>query len=129
MPNKGTKRKIRSFRGTLNSKRNFNFKKILLLRCIHHSKSNLIRNMDHTRISGTECLTDNLFVKHESASYDHLTEACDNNDMIITIQGNILVYIMQYLHKAIHTLYTQNLGDGNRKYIHLYRATGPCSYT
>ena len=30
------------------------YKKRLLLRCIHHFKSNLINNMDHMRISGTE---------------------------------------------------------------------------
>ena len=30
------------------------FKKRLLLRCIHHFKSDLINNMDHMRISGTE---------------------------------------------------------------------------
>ena len=29
-------------------------KKRLLLRCIHHFKSDLINNMDHIRISGTE---------------------------------------------------------------------------
>ena len=29
-------------------------KKILLLRCIHHFKSDLINDMDHMRISGTE---------------------------------------------------------------------------
>ena len=28
--------------------------KRLLLRCIHHFKSDLINNMDHMRISGTE---------------------------------------------------------------------------
>ena len=31
-----------------------NYKKRLLLRCIHHFKSDLINNMDHMRISGTE---------------------------------------------------------------------------
>ena len=30
------------------------YKKRLLLRCIHHFKSDLIINMDHMRISGTE---------------------------------------------------------------------------
>ena len=30
------------------------YKKRFLLRCIHHFKSNLINNMDHMRISGTE---------------------------------------------------------------------------
>ena len=30
-----------------------NLKKILLLRCIHYFKSDLINNMDHMRISGT----------------------------------------------------------------------------
>ena len=30
------------------------YKKRLLLRCIHHFKSDLINNMDHIRISGTE---------------------------------------------------------------------------
>ena len=30
------------------------YKKRLLLRCIHHLKSDLINNMDHMRISGTE---------------------------------------------------------------------------
>ena len=30
------------------------YKKKLLLRCIHHFKSDLIYNMDHMRISGTE---------------------------------------------------------------------------
>ena len=30
------------------------YKKSLLLRCIHHFKSDLINNMDHMRISGTE---------------------------------------------------------------------------
>ena len=29
------------------------YKKILLLRCIHHFKSDLINNMDRIRISGT----------------------------------------------------------------------------
>ena len=29
-------------------------KTILLLRCMHHFKSDLINNMDHMRISGTE---------------------------------------------------------------------------
>ena len=32
------------------------FKKRLLLRCIHHFKSDLINNMDHMRISGDEPL-------------------------------------------------------------------------
>ena len=32
----------------------FKYKKRLLLRCIHHFKSDLINNMDHMRISGTE---------------------------------------------------------------------------
>ena len=32
----------------------FKYKKRLLLRCIHHSKSDLINNMDHMRISGTK---------------------------------------------------------------------------
>ena len=31
-----------------------NYKKRLLLRCIHHFKSDLIYNMDHMRISGNE---------------------------------------------------------------------------
>ena len=31
-----------------------NIKKRLLLRCIHHFKSDLIYNLDHMRISGTE---------------------------------------------------------------------------
>ena len=31
-----------------------NIKKRLLIRCIHHFKSDLINNMDHMRISGTE---------------------------------------------------------------------------
>ena len=31
-------------------------KKRLLLRCIHHFKSDLINDMDHMRISGTESL-------------------------------------------------------------------------
>ena len=36
-------------------KNNFNKKKRLVLRCIHHFKSDLIDdNMDHMRISGTE---------------------------------------------------------------------------
>ena len=30
------------------------YKKKLLLRCIHHFNSDLIYNMDHMRISGTE---------------------------------------------------------------------------
>ena len=30
------------------------YKKRLLLRCIHHFKSDLINNMDHMHISGTE---------------------------------------------------------------------------
>ena len=30
------------------------YKKRLLIRCIHHYKSDLINNMDHMRISGTE---------------------------------------------------------------------------
>ena len=30
------------------------YKKRLLLRCIHHFKSDIINNMDHMRISGTE---------------------------------------------------------------------------
>ena len=30
------------------------YKKSLLLRCIHHFKSDRINNMDHMRISGTE---------------------------------------------------------------------------
>ena len=30
------------------------YKKILLLRCIHHFKSDFISNMDHMRISGNE---------------------------------------------------------------------------
>ena len=30
------------------------YKKRLLLRCIHHSKSDFINNMDHMRISDTE---------------------------------------------------------------------------
>ena len=30
------------------------YKKRLLLRCIHHFKSDLVNNMDHMRISGTE---------------------------------------------------------------------------
>ena len=34
---------------------NYNkYEKRLLLRCIHHFKSDLINNMDHMRISGTE---------------------------------------------------------------------------
>ena len=32
----------------------FKFQKSFLLRCIHHFKSDLINNMDHMRISGTE---------------------------------------------------------------------------
>ena len=35
----------------------WNIKKRLLLRCIHHFKSDLINNMDHMRISGTEPLS------------------------------------------------------------------------
>ena len=35
-------------------KRNLNYKKRLLLRWIHHFKSDWINNMDHMRISGTE---------------------------------------------------------------------------
>ena len=34
--------------------KNVKYKKRLLLRCIHHFKSDLIHNMDHMRISGTE---------------------------------------------------------------------------
>ena len=30
------------------------YKKRLLLRCIHHFKSDVIHNIDHMRISGTE---------------------------------------------------------------------------
>ena len=40
-----------SFYHMLNS---LKYKKRLLLRCIHHFKSDLINNMDHMRISGTE---------------------------------------------------------------------------
>ena len=36
------------------------YKKILLLRCIHHSKSDLINNMDHMRISGTKDLQQSI---------------------------------------------------------------------
>ena len=32
----------------------YEYKKRLLLRCIHHFKSDLINNMDHMRISGNE---------------------------------------------------------------------------
>ena len=43
-----------------------NIKKILLLRCIHHFKSDLMNNMDHMRISGAEpssvILTQNIDV-------------------------------------------------------------------
>ena len=35
-------------------KRRFEYKKRLLPRCIHHFKPDLINNMDHMRISGTE---------------------------------------------------------------------------
>ena len=35
-------------------KMSLNYKKRLLLRCIHHFKSDLIYNMDHKRISGTQ---------------------------------------------------------------------------
>ena len=34
--------------------RDLEYKKRLLPRCIHHFKSDLINNMDHMRISGTE---------------------------------------------------------------------------
>ena len=34
--------------------RSYEYKKRLLLRCIHHFKSDWINNMDHMRISGTE---------------------------------------------------------------------------
>ena len=36
------------------SSEKFEYKKILLLRLIHHFKSDLINNMDHMRISGNE---------------------------------------------------------------------------
>ena len=36
------------------SNRKYEYEKRLLLRCIHHFKSDLINNMDHMRISGTE---------------------------------------------------------------------------
>ena len=32
----------------------YTFEKTLLLRCIHHFESDLINNMDHMRIFGTE---------------------------------------------------------------------------
>ena len=32
----------------------YQYKKTLLLRCIHHFKSDLINNMNHMHISGTE---------------------------------------------------------------------------
>ena len=41
------------------------YKKRLLLRCIHHFKSDLINNMDHMRISGTEPLAKEVFSKVE----------------------------------------------------------------
>ena len=38
----------------INSMNYLKYKKRLLLRCKHHFKSDLINNMDHMRISGTE---------------------------------------------------------------------------
>ena len=40
--------------GYANRRTLLEYKKRLLLRCIHHFKSDLINNMDHMRISGTE---------------------------------------------------------------------------
>ena len=47
------------------------YKKKLLLRCIHHFNSDLIYNMDHMRISGTETLvsdpeSNKVFIKMKS---------------------------------------------------------------
>ena len=41
------------------------YKKRLILRCIHHFKSDLINNMDHICISSTEPLTKNSIFKVE----------------------------------------------------------------
>ena len=40
------------------------YKKRLLLRCIHHFKSDIINNMDHMRISGTEPSSVSEFASH-----------------------------------------------------------------
>ena len=53
------------------------YKKRLLLRCIHHFKSDLMNNMDHMRISGNEPLSvifrqTKWFVKQSVVSKSHL---------------------------------------------------------
>ena len=46
--------KIQDTSGNPDSTSSNIYKKRLLLRCIHHFRSDLINNMDHMRISGTE---------------------------------------------------------------------------
>ena len=49
--------KIRANKGlilTLPLANYYKYKKRLLIRCIHHFKTDLIHKMDHMRISGTE---------------------------------------------------------------------------
>ena len=55
-----------------------NIKKKLLLRYIHHFKSDLINNMDHMRISGTEPSSVILSQKSSFKSWKEISRTCQN---------------------------------------------------
>ena len=56
----------------------FEYKKRLLLRCIHHFKSDLIKNMDHMRTSGTEPSSVILSQKSIFKSWKEMSQTCQN---------------------------------------------------
>ena len=54
------------------------YKKRLLLRCIHHFKLDLINNMDHMRISGTEPSSVVLSQRSNFKSWKEMSQTCQN---------------------------------------------------
>ena len=68
------------------------YEKRLLLRCMHHFKSDLINNMDHMRISGTETLSviliqTKLFKKLKSVDQKVSNQALAKWDGVINPQN------------------------------------------
>ena len=54
------------------------YRQILLLRCKHHFKSDLINNMEHMRISGTESSSVILSQKSSFKSWNEMTKIVAN---------------------------------------------------
>ena len=87
-------------------KRGFQYKKRLLLICIHHFKSDLINNMDHMRISDNEPSSVVLSQRSNFKSWKEMSQTCQNKlkskrmksfNLFNNIRWSILLVLNAYI--------------------------------